>query len=228
MILGCWNGELVDLICGWCFGLQSLVMEIPDIITQCISRDEAALAIAQKVSNSCSFVFIFVVDFVMPSCPSGGLRLFSCPSAAAIQWVSRIVGHVSRSLAWNSFRKEDHWPSMFFRWWDLFNLFNLEISGWQIFKRLYENAGNLLHVLVHLVLLESIRDVCKRVVKELTSWVMNDSHPCPSEPEGIFFLASGAFRWLYFWSVVLRLGPWCREPSTFKRLRIRWIFDNKS
>ncbi|BBN05282.1 CCR4-NOT transcription complex subunit 1 [Marchantia polymorpha subsp. ruderalis] len=69
--------------------IQSLVVEIPEIITQCISRDEAALAIAQKV-----------------------------------------------------------------------------------FKRLYENTASHLHVSVHLAILEAIRDVCKRVVKELTSWVI--------------------------------------------------------
>ncbi|CAM6118665.1 unnamed protein product [Calypogeia fissa] len=69
--------------------IRTLVMEVPDIITQCISRDEAALAIAQKV-----------------------------------------------------------------------------------FKRLYENTANHLHVSAHLAILEAIRDVCKRVVKELTSWVI--------------------------------------------------------
>ncbi|XP_057867287.2 uncharacterized protein LOC131074644 isoform X3 [Cryptomeria japonica] len=69
--------------------LQGLVSEIPEIILQCISRDEAALAIAQKV-----------------------------------------------------------------------------------FKRLYENASNSLHVSTHMTILSSIRDVCKRVVKELTSWVI--------------------------------------------------------
>lgn len=62
--------------------------EVPEIITQCVSRDEAALAIAQKV-----------------------------------------------------------------------------------FKRLYENTASQIHVVVHLGILEAIRDVCKRVVKELTSWV---------------------------------------------------------
>lgn len=41
----------------------------------------------------------------------------------------------------------------------------------KVFKRLYENTGSHLHVSVHLAILEAIRDVCKRVVKELTSWV---------------------------------------------------------
>ncbi|CAK9208187.1 unnamed protein product [Sphagnum jensenii] len=68
---------------------QTLVMEVQEIILQGISRDEAALAIAQKV-----------------------------------------------------------------------------------FKRLYENTTSNVHVSVHLAILESIRDVCKRVVKELTSWVI--------------------------------------------------------
>ncbi|KAH9287615.1 hypothetical protein KI387_031732 [Taxus chinensis] len=69
--------------------VQGIVSEIPEIILQCISRDEAALAIAQKV-----------------------------------------------------------------------------------FKRLYENASNNLHVSTHITILASIRDICKRVVKELTSWVI--------------------------------------------------------
>lgn len=69
--------------------IQGLVSEIPDIILQCISRDEAALAIAQKV-----------------------------------------------------------------------------------FKRLYENPSNSLHVSTHIAVLVAIRDVCKRVLKELTSWVV--------------------------------------------------------
>ncbi|KAJ7514921.1 hypothetical protein O6H91_23G065800 [Diphasiastrum complanatum] len=69
--------------------LRILVKEIPEIITQSVSRDEAALAIAQKA-----------------------------------------------------------------------------------FKRLFDNTANSLHVSVHLAILESIRDVCKRVVKELTSWVI--------------------------------------------------------
>jgi hypothetical protein len=41
----------------------------------------------------------------------------------------------------------------------------------KVFKRLYENTTSDVHVSVHLAILESIRDVCKRVVKELTSWV---------------------------------------------------------
>jgi len=41
----------------------------------------------------------------------------------------------------------------------------------QIFQRLYEYATSHLHISVHLTILEAIRDVCKRVVKELTSWV---------------------------------------------------------
>ncbi|CAM6014740.1 unnamed protein product [Sphagnum balticum] len=42
----------------------------------------------------------------------------------------------------------------------------------KVFKRLYENTTSNVHVSVHLAILESIRDVCKRVVKELTSWVI--------------------------------------------------------
>uniref|UniRef100_A0A7I4E1I6 CCR4-Not complex component Not1 C-terminal domain-containing protein n=1 Tax=Physcomitrium patens TaxID=3218 RepID=A0A7I4E1I6_PHYPA len=41
-----------------------------------------------------------------------------------------------------------------------------------VFKRLYDNTTSQIHVLVHLNILESIRDVCRRVVKELTSWVV--------------------------------------------------------
>ncbi|KAK1261309.1 hypothetical protein QJS04_geneDACA021630 [Acorus gramineus] len=40
------------------------------------------------------------------------------------------------------------------------------------FKSLYENASNNIHVSSHLAILTSIRDVCKLVVKELTSWVI--------------------------------------------------------
>lgn len=42
----------------------------------------------------------------------------------------------------------------------------------KIFQRLYEHSTSHLHVLVHLTILEAIRDVCKRVGKELTSWVI--------------------------------------------------------
>eukprot|EP00252_Welwitschia_mirabilis_P002749 TRINITY_DN12719_c0_g2_i1.p1 TRINITY_DN12719_c0_g2~~TRINITY_DN12719_c0_g2_i1.p1 ORF type:complete len:2025 (+),score=405.51 TRINITY_DN12719_c0_g2_i1:577-6075(+) len=69
--------------------IQTIVAEIPEIILQSISRDEAALAIAQKV-----------------------------------------------------------------------------------FKRLYENATNSLHVSTHIAVLVAIRDIYKRLVKELTSWVV--------------------------------------------------------
>ncbi|KAJ4727200.1 putative Ccr4-not transcription complex [Melia azedarach] len=69
--------------------VQGVISEVPEIILRCISRDEAALAVAQKV-----------------------------------------------------------------------------------FKGLYENASNSLHVSAHLAILAAIRDVCKLVVKELTSWVI--------------------------------------------------------
>ncbi|KAL5812656.1 hypothetical protein ACOSQ3_027606 [Xanthoceras sorbifolium] len=42
----------------------------------------------------------------------------------------------------------------------------------KVFKSLYENASNALHVGAHLSILVAIRDVCKFVVKELTSWVI--------------------------------------------------------
>lgn len=67
---------------------QAVVSEVPEIILRCISRDEAAFAVAQKA-----------------------------------------------------------------------------------FKALYENASSSLHVSANLAILVAIRDVCKRVVKELTSWV---------------------------------------------------------
>ena len=41
----------------------------------------------------------------------------------------------------------------------------------QVFKVLYDNASNSFHVGAHLAILIAIRDVCKLVVKELTSWV---------------------------------------------------------
>ncbi|XP_022944795.1 CCR4-NOT transcription complex subunit 1-like isoform X1 [Cucurbita moschata] len=68
---------------------QGVIAEVPEIILRCISRDEAALAVAQKV-----------------------------------------------------------------------------------FKVLYDNASNSFHVGALLAILIAIRDVCKLVVKELTSWVI--------------------------------------------------------
>uniref|UniRef100_A0A2P2MSE8 CCR4-NOT transcription complex subunit 1 n=2 Tax=Rhizophora mucronata TaxID=61149 RepID=A0A2P2MSE8_RHIMU len=69
--------------------IQGLIAEVPEMILRCVSRDEAALAVAQKV-----------------------------------------------------------------------------------FKGLYENASNSFHVTTCLAILAAIRDVCKLVVKELTSWVI--------------------------------------------------------
>ncbi|GLT84370.1 hypothetical protein SLE2022_026050 [Rubroshorea leprosula] len=42
----------------------------------------------------------------------------------------------------------------------------------KVFKGLYENASNSLHVSAHLAILAAVRDVCKLAVKELTSWVI--------------------------------------------------------
>lgn len=67
---------------------QAVVSEVPEIILRCISRDEAAMAVAQKA-----------------------------------------------------------------------------------FKALYDNASSNLHISANLAILVAIRDVCKLVVKELTSWV---------------------------------------------------------
>ncbi|XP_061369489.1 uncharacterized protein LOC133312337 [Gastrolobium bilobum] len=69
--------------------IQGVISEVPEIILRCVSRDEAALAVAQKV-----------------------------------------------------------------------------------FKGLYDNASNNIHVCAHLAILTAIRDVCKLAVKELTSWVI--------------------------------------------------------
>ncbi|KAF5732911.1 Ccr4-not transcription complex putative isoform 1 [Tripterygium wilfordii] len=69
--------------------IQGVVAEVPEIILRCVNRDEAALAMAQKV-----------------------------------------------------------------------------------FKALYENASNTAHVNAFLAILIALRDVCKLVVKELTSWVI--------------------------------------------------------
>ncbi|KAK7277081.1 hypothetical protein RIF29_18231 [Crotalaria pallida] len=69
--------------------IQVVISEVPEIILRCVSRDEAALAVAQKV-----------------------------------------------------------------------------------FKGLYDNASNSIHVGAHLGILTAIRDVCKLAVKELTSWVI--------------------------------------------------------
>ncbi|XP_019463582.1 PREDICTED: CCR4-NOT transcription complex subunit 1 isoform X3 [Lupinus angustifolius] len=41
----------------------------------------------------------------------------------------------------------------------------------KVFKGLYDNASNSIHVGAHLGILTAIRDVCKLAVKELTSWV---------------------------------------------------------
>ncbi|KAK4267898.1 hypothetical protein QN277_024622 [Acacia crassicarpa] len=40
----------------------------------------------------------------------------------------------------------------------------------KVFKSLYENVSNNIHVVAHLAILTAIRDVCKLAVKELTSW----------------------------------------------------------
>ncbi|KAG5037361.1 hypothetical protein JHK86_018201 [Glycine max] len=69
--------------------IQGVISEVPEIILRCVSRDEAALAVAQKV-----------------------------------------------------------------------------------FRGLYDNASNNIHVSAHLAILTAIRDVCKLAVKELTSWVI--------------------------------------------------------
>ncbi|RZC20257.1 CCR4-NOT transcription complex subunit 1 isoform D [Glycine soja] len=69
--------------------IQGVISEVPEIILRCVSRDEAALAVAQKV-----------------------------------------------------------------------------------FRGLYDNASNNIHVTAHLAILTAIRDVCKLAVKELTSWVI--------------------------------------------------------
>ncbi|KAE8699711.1 transcription factor UNE10-like [Hibiscus syriacus] len=79
--LGATDGREADI--------QGLISEVPEIILRCVSRDEAALAVAQKV-----------------------------------------------------------------------------------FKGIYENASNSLHVSAHLAILAAVRDVCKLAVKELTSWVI--------------------------------------------------------
>ncbi|MCH91559.1 CCR4-NOT transcription complex subunit 1-like, partial [Trifolium medium] len=41
-----------------------------------------------------------------------------------------------------------------------------------VFKGLYDNASNNVHVCAYLAILTAIRDVCKLAVKELTSWVI--------------------------------------------------------
>ena len=50
----------------------------------------------------------------------------------------------------------------------------------QVFKGLYENGSNNIHIGAHLAILTAIRDVCKLVVKELSSWV------CYIEPFSCF------------------------------------------
>ena len=41
----------------------------------------------------------------------------------------------------------------------------------QVFKGLYADASNSSHVAAYIAILVAIRDLCKLVVKELTSWV---------------------------------------------------------
>lgn len=41
----------------------------------------------------------------------------------------------------------------------------------KVFKALYESGSNSLHIAAFIAILAAIRDVCKLVVKELTSWV---------------------------------------------------------
>ena len=51
-----------------------------------------------------------------------------------------------------------------------------DLSLRQVFRGLYDNASNKIHVSSHLAILSAIRDVCKLVVKELTSWVCRPFH----------------------------------------------------
>jgi len=122
--------------------------EIPEIIMQSVSRDEAALAIAQKVSCKQN-----LEDFVLP-------RVFQL--VVALAWghymISTSICLINCTLS-------------------VICLINWIIIWIQVFKRLYENTTSQAHVRVHLGILESIRDVCKRVVKELTSWVSENILP---------------------------------------------------
>ncbi|XP_058104448.1 uncharacterized protein LOC131248268 isoform X3 [Magnolia sinica] len=42
----------------------------------------------------------------------------------------------------------------------------------KVFRSLYENASNSVHVTSHVAILVAIRNICKLIVKELTSWVI--------------------------------------------------------
>ena len=58
----------------------------------------------------------------------------------------------------------------------------LESMFIQVFKGLYENASNSIHVSAHLAILAAVRDICKLAVKELTSWVCSVPHYICLEP----------------------------------------------
>ncbi len=139
-------------------------MEVQEVILQGISRDEAALAIAQKVSKkSPQGGSICFLSHQWTGCTDRNQWLDgNCPLE---QLLSRLFYIPNLSCGNNAG----------FLWYVCGLLFDGWMDGWmdvcQVFKRLYENTTSDVHVSVHLAILESIRDVCKRVVKELTSWV---------------------------------------------------------
>ncbi|KAF6161329.1 hypothetical protein GIB67_009216 [Kingdonia uniflora] len=54
----------------------------------------------------------------------------------------------------------------------------------KVFKSLYENASDSTHIRVHLAILSAIHDVCKLVVKELTSWSLRGEFSACTTPTG--------------------------------------------
>lgn len=67
--------------------------------------------------------------------------------------------------------KDLEWSSKYFLFENYHLLFINFLISKQVFKGLYDNASNSVHVYAYLAILTAIRDVCKLAVKELTSWV---------------------------------------------------------
>jgi len=57
----------------------------------------------------------------------------------------------------------------------------------KIFKRMYEKVEYDLQIDTHIAILEHLRDVCKKVVKELTNWIIYSEADVRSiQTEGVF------------------------------------------
>jgi hypothetical protein len=62
----------------------------------------------------------------------------------------------------------------------------------KIFKRMYEKIEYDLQIDTHIAILEHIRDVCKKIVKELTNWIIySDADVRPATLSSVFPLDRG-------------------------------------